>query len=283
MNLATPITGALVWLAVGLGLLAGPAWAGAAPSAAAGEFAAYVKQSFQAAQARYQAATNRADAAWQFGRACFDLAELATNKTQRAALAEEGIAACRRAIARQSNSAPAHYYLGMSLAQLAQTRGLSALGIVSQMEGAFRRAGELDRRFDFAGPDRNLGLLYRDAPPIVSVGSRAQAREHLGQAVKLAPQYPENRLNLIEAHVKWGELQSARRELTALEEIWPGARTNLAGVAWTGSWADWEPRLKKLRKKLEPSPKALDAPHEKNRPGVRPARRQASSRRRTWP
>ena len=122
----------------------------------------------------------------------------------------------------------------------------------------------LDRKFDFAGADRNLGLLYRDAPAIVSVGSRSRAREHLEQAVKLAPQYPENRLNLIEAYVKWGEMQSARRELAALEGIWPGAQTNLAGVAWTGSWADWEPRLKKLRKKLQPSPNPLNAPHAKN-------------------
>lgn len=264
MNLATPIPGALVWLAAGLGLLASPGWAWAAPSATTSEFAAYVRQSFQQAQARYQAAADQAEAAWQFGRACFDLAELATNKTQRATLAEEGIAACRQAIARQSNSAPAYYYLGMSLGQLAQTRGLSALRLVSQMEQAFRRAGELDRRLDYAGPDRNLGLLYRDAPPFISVGSRSRAREHLGQAVKLAPQYPENRLNLIEAYVKWGELQSARRELTALEEIWPKALTNLTGVAWAGSWADWGPRLQKLRKKLGESPKPLGAPHEKN-------------------
>jgi tetratricopeptide (TPR) repeat protein len=141
---------------------------------------------------------------------------------------------------------------------------LSALGLVNQMEGVFRRAKELDKQFDFAGADRNLGLLYRDAPAIISVGSRTKAREHLEQAVKLAPQYPENRLNLIEAYVKWGELKSARRELAALEAIWASARTNLAGVAWTGSWRDWEPRLGKLRKKLEPAPKGLGAPREKN-------------------
>jgi hypothetical protein len=264
MGLATPIPGRLFWLAAGLGMFAGPAWAQAPASAAAGEFAAYVKQSYQQAKARYQAAPDQAEAAWQFGRACFDMAELATNKTHRAVLAEEGIAACREAIVCQSNSAPAYYYLGMSLGQLAQTRGLSALRLVNQMEQAFRRAGELDRRFDWAGPDRNLGLLYRDAPPFISVGSRSKAREHLGKAAKLAPQFPENRLNLIEAYVKWHELQNARRELTALEGIWPQARTNLTGVAWIGSWADWEPRFQQLKEKLEPPPKALSTPHEKD-------------------
>ena len=38
----------------------------------------------------------KATAAWQFGRACFDLAEFATNNTERASLAEQGIAACRQ-------------------------------------------------------------------------------------------------------------------------------------------------------------------------------------------
>ena len=44
---------------------------------------------------------------------------------------------------------------------------------------------------------------------------------------------------------------SAQRELAALEEVWPSARTNFVGEAWAASWADWEPRLKKLKKKIE--------------------------------
>jgi len=238
------------------------AWASSA--GAASEFAAYVQTSFKEAQARYQIAPAETNAAWQLARACFDLADLATNKTQRAALADEGIAACRQALARESNSAPAHYYLGMNLGQLAQTRGLSALGLVNQMERAFSRARELDERFDWAGPDRNLGLLYRDAPSVVSVGSRKKAREHLGRAVKLAPQYPENRLNLAEACLHWGDLRGSRRELAALELVWPLARSNLTGVAWIGSWSDWEPRLQRLKRKLEAAPKALDAPRQKH-------------------
>ena len=264
MSLATPISRAAICLAGWLGLLPGLDRAWAEPSAGAGEFAAHLKQNFHEAQARHQSAPADADAAWKFGRACFDLADIATNKTQRAAFAEPGIAACQQAISRQSNSAPAHYYLGMNLGQLAQTKGLSALRLVSRMEREFARARDLDEGLDWAGPDRNLGLLYRDAPALASVGSRRKARKHLEQAVKLAPQYPENRLNLIEAYVKWGELQNARRELAALDQAWPGARTNLVGVAWTGSWADWESRLNKLRKKIGASPKPLGAPHQKN-------------------
>src|SRR5262245_59171474 len=73
-------------------------------------FLARAEKSFAAAQTNYRAETNAATA-WEFGRACFRVAELATNNTQRATYARLGIAACRESIARQTNSAPAHYYL----------------------------------------------------------------------------------------------------------------------------------------------------------------------------
>jgi hypothetical protein len=71
------------------------------------------------------------------------------------------------------------------------------------MEREFSLARKLDEHFADAGPDHNLGLLYRDAPALGSIGSRAKARQHLQRAVELAPQYPEKRLNLIEAYLKW--------------------------------------------------------------------------------
>jgi hypothetical protein len=264
MALATPNLRITIWRAGCLALLVGASRAWAASPADETEFAAYAKKNFREAQARYHSAPREADTAWHFARACFDLADLATNKTQRASLAEQGIAASRQAIARETNSAPAHYYLGMNLGQLAQTKSLGALKLVNQMECEFARAHELDEHFDWAGPDRNLGLLYRDAPTLGSIGSRSKAREHLQRAVEVAPQYPGNRLNLIEAYLQWGESKSTQRELAALLQVWPSARTNLVGVAWAASWADWEARLKKLRKKIEVPSKTLDAPREKS-------------------
>ena len=64
---------------------------------------------------------------------------------------QQGIAAAKQAVSRASNSAPAHYYLGMDLAQLAQTKSLGALKLVGQMERAARLAhgdttqGKLDK------------------------------------------------------------------------------------------------------------------------------------------
>ena len=241
--------------------LVGPACltlAGPPPSQAT--FAAAAHEAFRAAKAKYEKVPDSTEAAWQFGRACFDLAEFATRNAERAELAQQGIAACRTALARASNSAPLHQYLGMNLGQLARTETLGALRLVNQMEREFTLAHGLDEHFDYAGPDRSLGMLYRDAPAIGSIGSRSKARQHLQRAAELAPDFPENRLNLIESYSKWGDYDAARRELKALEEVLPAARSRLTGSAWASSWADWDARLAAARKKLGEPAKKLETP-----------------------
>lgn len=232
----------------------------AIPSAGQDAALRLAQRTFREAQTRFHDEPANAIAAWQFGKACFDLAEFATGSGDRAALAEQGIAAGRRASASASNSPPAHYYLALNLGQLARTKSLGALRLVSEMEREFMVAAALDEHFDYGGPHRSLGLLYRDAPFIGSVGDRGKARWHLQRAVELVPDYPPNRLCLIEAMLKWGDRNGAARELTALEEAWPGARASLMGVISVSSWADWETRLKKAQRKVEESRKTLESP-----------------------
>ena len=221
--------------------------------------ASLAQQALARAQAHYEQDPRDVDAAWQYARACFDLADVTTNKAECATIAERGIEVSQQALPRATNSAPLHYYLGLNLGQLARTRGISALKLVEQMEREFLRAAGLEPKFDYAGADRSLGLLYREAPAVVSVGSRFKARQHLARAVELAPQYPENHLNLLEAYLQWGERDAARRELKVLEQDWASARLQLAGPAWAASWADWDARLQKAKKKLE-EPAKLESP-----------------------
>src|ERR1700733_13271358 len=215
---------------------------------------------FNRAQSRFQSDTNNVANAWQFARACFDFADFATNDTERAAIANQGIAACRQLIARQSNSAPAHYYLGMDLGQLARTEFIGALKLVKEMEREFKTAAGLDKHFDYAGPERNLGLLYRDAPSIGSIGSKRKARIFLEQAAKRAPDYPENHLNLVESYLQWNDSDRAKKELNALDSLWSKAQTNFTGQAWEQSWDDWSARRKTAHKMLDEIPAAATSP-----------------------
>jgi len=228
------------------------------------EFAKRAEKAFADAKTRFEADTNNAEAAWQFGRACYDWADYAASDTRKAEIARLGIAACRKLVEKDTNSAPGHYYLAMDLGQLADARrGFEGLRIVSQMEAEFKIALGLDSKMDFAGPDRNLGLLYWQTPgwPI-SLGSKTKARQHLQQALKVSPDYPENHLNLLEAELKWGDTDSVIRGLKALDELWPAARNKLTGDEWASSWADWDKRHDALEKKAG-SLKASDVPRKK--------------------
>lgn len=233
------------------------------PSADQSESVALAKRKFLEADARYKTEPKVVEAAWLFGRACFDLADVSTNSIEKADIAQKGIAACKQALSQNPALAIAHYYLGMNLGELAETRGLSALKLIDQMEKEFELARTADESLDFGGPDRNLGLLYRDAPSWISVGSKSKARKHLLRAVELAPGYPENRLNLAEGYIKWSDYNGARRELKALDELWPRARTNFAGAAWSSSWLDWQERRAQLNKKVGEPSKTLESPRQK--------------------
>jgi tetratricopeptide (TPR) repeat protein len=235
-------------MAAGMNLFAadgnGPALVDGKPA-----FASQTRMIYEAAKSRYAAQTNNAEAACDFGRACYDWADYATADRQRVEIAREGIAACKGLIMQDPDSVAGHYYMGMNLGQVAQTKKLGALKIVSQMEAEFQTAVELDAQYDFAGPDRNLGLLYLEAPgwPL-SIGNNAKARQHLKKALQLAPDYPENALNLIEAELKWGEKSAALGGLKDLDELWPKARAKFTGNHWASSWVDWEARRENARK-----------------------------------
>jgi hypothetical protein len=205
------------------------------------------EKAFVLAEQEYR--TNPA-AAWQFGRACFHVAERATNHTQRADYARRGIAACREAVARETNSAPAHFYLAANLGELAQAEApsLAAYRRVHDVEREFKIAAELDVAFDHAAPARTLGELYIQAPgwPL-SVGSSRKAREWFERAVELAPDYPGNQIDLAEAQLKWREREALEKSLKNVEALWPAARTNYTGETWEAAWQDWEVRRAALK------------------------------------
>lgn len=204
-----------------------------------------------AARERFAASTNNSEAGWQLGRACFDLADAVASDARRAQIAREGIAVCRQVVAHSPRLAAGYYYLGLNLGELARTETFRALKIVKEMESVFKRAADLDPRFDYAGAQRSLGLLYQDAPgwPI-SVGSRKKARQQLQEAVKQAGDYPENHLCLLEAYLEWGDRKAAQAALSDVEAALKKARAAYAGERWAAAWLDWDARWAKVKEQV---------------------------------
>lgn len=218
----------------------------------ANAFAPRAERAYRAAGNRYAEAPADPAAAWQFARACYDWAEYAADNARRAAVAQEGIAASRALIRQDPELAPAHYYLAMNLGQLARTRSLGALPLLSEMEKHFKRALDLDPAFDQAGADRCLGLLYRDAPgwPL-SLGSKAKARTHLERAVERCPDSVENRLHWIESLIDWNDKTEIALAFRSVAALLPQARAQLSGDEWAPSWADWDRRWQAVKNTLK--------------------------------
>lgn len=220
----------------------------AARDAAITNIVALAESNLTVARKRFAAETTNSTAAWELGRACFTAGKLLNDPATQEKIYTEGVAACRRSLSLDPKSAPAHYYLGMNIGRVADLkRNLAAFSMVKEVERAFQQAANMDEKYAHGGPDRNLGLLYWHAPGWpVSVGNKKLSRKHLERAVKLAPDYPENRLNLAEAYQEWREKPLAQQELAALQTLWPRAKTNLTGIEWEMDWVDWESRRARL-------------------------------------
>jgi tetratricopeptide (TPR) repeat protein len=216
------------------------------------------EQAYLQARIRYEQERTDLQSAWQFGQACFELADVVGSNSRRAKIANEGIDACKLALERDPKLATAEYYLALNLGQLARTKSIGALRLVSQMEAALKQTIKLDPEVDFAGPHRSLGLLYRDAPGFpTSVGSRSKARLHLQKAVELRPDFPENWLCLLETYLKWGDKRAAESQLKKVDELLTSARAKYRGETWAASWQDWEHRWTALLKEVSPQQEHL--------------------------
>jgi hypothetical protein len=212
------------------------------------EFRERAKLDFDRARERYWSDTNNVVTAWEFGRAAFDLAEFARNRSERETISIQGVSACRRGVGLEPTCAPAHYYLGLNLGQQARVYLLKGLGIVSEMEKVFLTARKLDPRFDYAGSDRALGLLYHQAPgwPI-SLGSPSKASRHLNEAVRLHPNYPGNRIALATFLCDTDQPLPFAREWDAIVDLIPRAEQEFTGPDWELSWLEWNHRLSQIR------------------------------------
>jgi tetratricopeptide (TPR) repeat protein len=137
-----------------------------------------------------------------------------TDGATRLADAKRGRTLAEAALKTYPESGGAHYlaaYLTALEAQNDRVRGLSLVPIIEREALA---AAEFNPKVDHGGPDRMLGELYLRAPGLpMSVGDPAKAVVHYRRARDQDPNYPENRLGLIEALMAEDELKEACDEL----------------------------------------------------------------------
>ncbi|RZA08980.1 MAG: hypothetical protein EOP11_03125 [Proteobacteria bacterium] len=93
----------------------------------------------------------------------------------------------------------------------AMDKNLAALQQIKRIETTLLRLKEIAPGYEHAAADRTLGLLYRNAPMIISIGSTARAGRHLKEAFAKDPAYPGNCIFLADFYLGEGEKREARR------------------------------------------------------------------------
>jgi len=136
----------------------------------------------------------------------------ATTESRRDA-AKRGIVAARRARELAAERVEGHYWYAVNVGFLADVDRSYGLSAVSEMEPSLKRAGEIDARYDYAGPLRVLGVLVlRTPPPPVSIGSARKALRLLQRAVESFPEHSENYIYFGEALCENARAEEARVE-----------------------------------------------------------------------
>jgi tetratricopeptide (TPR) repeat protein len=165
------------------------------------------------------------EAAWKAARACAWLAEdvFDSDKTRCAHFSGRGFEYAKAAVKLNPNAVEGHYYSGINHALEATTRlFVTAKFMVPSIRDAWKRAMQLDATFDHGGPPRALGALYARAPPWpASIGDPEKAVELLTQAVKIAPDYPQNALLFGDALVADEKYEEARQQYRKALEAQP--------------------------------------------------------------
>jgi tetratricopeptide (TPR) repeat protein len=212
---------------------------------------ARAQKAYSLARSNYLASPAETQTAAALARACFELSELSKETERKAALAEEGIGAARFLLQRDPNNGEGVFFLALNLGELARTKSIGALPLLRQMEKALLQAATINPHLEHAGPDRSLGLLYLETPGWpVSIGSKRKAREHLEQAVKLEPDYPDNHLSLLEAFVRWNDPALAGG-IARYVKVLPDAKKKYSGPEWEQAWHDWEERWQAIQQKTK--------------------------------
>lgn len=173
------------------------------------------------------------DAQWQAAEVLAFLTENESRTEFRREAAKRGIVLARRARELRPDGVEGQYWYAINVGLLADVDRSYGLDAVSEMEAALKRAGELDERYDFAGPLRLMAILYLRTPaPPVSIGSPRKGLRLLQRAVELFPDYPENYLYLAEALRDTGRVEEAREAIDRVLSAAPWPDRQFESAKW---------------------------------------------------
>lgn len=139
------------------------------------------------------------------------LAEATGDSADRARYRKEGLSLAARALEENPEEPSALlWWTAHRGAQASALNPVQAVQIANEVERTLLKLRKVAPGFDASAADRVLGLVYQVAPPVVSIGSKAKAKKHLGAALKRHPDHPGNLLLSAKLLLDEGECETAK-------------------------------------------------------------------------
>jgi hypothetical protein len=163
------------------------------------------------------------EAQWKAARMTAELGdEYYDDKTRRQHFSGRGIDYAKAAIDLDGKRVEGHYYSGNNLGLSASAKLVGAKFMVPSVRDAWKKAMSVDACYDHGGPQRNLGELYAKAPPWpASIGDPDKGVELLGQALKCAPDWPQNNLFMGDALCAAEKYDDGKKQYQAVMDAQP--------------------------------------------------------------
>lgn len=176
------------------------------------------------------------EAQWKAARTATWLAdENYDDKTKRAHFSGRGIDYAKAAADLDVKRVEGHYYSGINQGLSATTKLVGAKFMVPAVRDAWKKAMQIDACYDRGGPPRALGALYAKAPPWpASIGDPDKGVDLLQQALKCAPDWPQNNLLLGDALCAAERYDDAKRQYQVVLEAQPKPEDEHFLPKWKG-------------------------------------------------
>ncbi|HEY8517434.1 MAG TPA: tetratricopeptide repeat protein [Candidatus Binatia bacterium] len=142
---------------------------------------------------------------------------------ERTTLLEQGLAVAERAVAASDRDAKAHFAIFCNLGRKLESEGpsLAALAEVKRVRAAVDRAIALEPNFVDALIAKGAMLVRL---PAMLGGDADEGERLIRQAVELAPDYPQARLQLAKVLAEKGDAEAALSEARSVIALAPGKR-----------------------------------------------------------
>ena len=156
---------------------------------------------------------------WKASRAAWWVGDHAKKRADRLALFDEGVRDARHALALQSDSVEAHFWLGSNLGSYGEAKGvMKSLSLVKPVRREMAEVLKLNERFMNGAAYQVLGVIDYEVPGIAG-GSKKRAQEELDKALAMGPNDPFVHYYRAEFYHVMGKKAEARAEVETLRTL----------------------------------------------------------------